>query len=109
MHLSLQRCQQETTATEFHKWQLFLAEQKKDEIERTEKWEHYIAKVCALIRACWGGDKNATVEQDIIKFKCTIPILDKPVKVTKEQRVKEARSFWDMFFGVHKVIGKRKM
>ena len=109
--MSLQRCQQETTASEFYRWLKFFHEQdiekEKLEWERVQKWEHYIARLIAVVKSYFC--KGVREQDEIIKFtmspmsaKTSEKTSEKPV--TKEQRIKEAKSFWGAFFKVHSSV-----
>jgi len=108
--MSLQRCQQETTATEFIKWLSFIREEKADEEksqwERTQKWEYYAARLIATVKSVF--QKGVREQDEIIMFKMTTA---QEKHVTKEERVKEAKSFWSSFFAtcqtVHPMVGKK--
>jgi hypothetical protein len=99
---SLARCQRETGARQFVKWLRFFQEEDVKEIERTEKWEHYAARIAARILQA-AGVKDAKESDEVIKFQVSHP-KTKEEPVTKEQRVKESKAFWSMFFAVHKGV-----
>ncbi len=101
--MSLSRCQQETTYPEFLGWMVFFQEEDVAEIERTEKWEHYAARLAARILQA-AGAKNVKESDELIKFKVQGMEKREPEPVTKEQRIKEAHAFWDMWIGVHKAV-----
>ena len=99
---SLARCQAETGPRQFTKWMRYFEREDAREIEKTEKWEHYLAQISALLyRLC--GAKDVTNEQMLIKFKAEGASTVKPKEevVTKEQRIKEAHAFWGAFMAAH--------
>jgi hypothetical protein len=102
LHLSLRRCQQETDYWDFLGWMQFFQEEDAQTIERTEKWEHYAARLIATILRA-NGAKDVSEKDMLIKFKVERP-KGKEVSVTKEQRVKESKAFWDAFFAVQKGV-----
>lgn len=99
--MSLQRCQQETTAREFNKWLVWLNEEK----ERIEVDEYYWANI-----AMWIAKTNAKhpdrvrVEDFLFRRQSKTS----HASVSKEQRIKEAHSYWDAFFKVYGAVKKGK-
>lgn len=95
---SLARCQRETGARQFVKWLAFFREEDEREVGRTEKWEHYAARLSALILSANG--RKVTEEEMLIKFRFGDPErLAKPP--TKEERTRQAKTFWSAFFAAH--------
>jgi hypothetical protein len=103
---SLIRCQRETGARQFVKWQTFFQDEDRQEIEKREKWEYYAARLSSLILCSMG--QKVTDEQMLIGFKSQ-GIQEKPVEkvVTKEERIKEAKAFWGAFFEAHKPVSQQ--
>lgn len=102
---SLKRCQRETGTRQFYKWQQYFAEEDQREIERTEKWEHYLARFMALFLQA-NGVKTATEKDCLIKFQVT-KAKKETAPVTLEQRIKESKAFWKSFFAVHDSVSAK--
>lgn len=97
---SLIRCQRETGARQFIKWKKFFQDEDIAEAERVEKWEHYAARISSLLTASMG--QKVSEKDMLIPFKVELkgaPVQER--KVTKEERIAEAKSFWGAFFAVH--------
>ncbi len=77
--MSLQRCQQETTATEFTDWVVFLlAEEQREATERT-KWDFYLARIAKEIRNSW-AKSHVTEQSMLVDLQFTEPIPKKKSK-----------------------------
>ncbi len=81
LSMSLQRCQQETTSTEFLEWMVFL------EMKDSFKPEYYYwAQIAYEIRRCFSKSSNKLgIENFILKFKNK---KKKVKKLTKEEYTK---------------------
>lgn len=86
LKMTLQRCQQETTSTEFLEWLVYL------EIEEANNIEyHYLAQIACEIRRLFSKKPNSIKIKDfILKF---ITKKDKP-KITKEEATKRDQAYW---------------
>jgi len=92
LHLSLQRCQRETTFFELLEWIEFLRQEKEEEFETVEKLDYYLAQIASMVVAVNSKDpKTVKVSDFFVK-------LDKKEKekkkLTKEERTRIAKAFW---------------
>ena len=107
---SLERFKQETTYVQLLKWLQFYDEKDKHKITRVEKWEHYFAKLFVILK-CIHKSKDSpdpVHEKELITFKMPDTEKKKEAPVTREQRAKEAKSFWSAFFAAHGAVNKQK-
>lgn len=95
--MSIQRVKEETTAGELVIWVEFLKREQLNKLSR-EKLDYYLAQIACETRRSYIKHPDRIKPTDFLldfeKYK------REPKKVTKEQRTKEAKSFWLSAFGI---------
>jgi hypothetical protein len=92
LHMSLARCQEETSYFEFLQWMEFLREDAKDKFKRFEKQDFYLSQIAAVIVAANCKDPKKIKIKD---FYLHLPEEEKEKKkLTKEERTAIAKKFW---------------
>jgi len=89
--MSVQRAQFEITSTEFVDWVVYLDD---EEINGFHREDYYLANIAAEVRRSYIKDPTKVrTESFLMKFKKKDEI-ERPVKMTREERTKRAKSFW---------------
>ena len=107
---SLEKFKRETTYVQLLKWLQYYEEKDKHKFTRVEKWEHYFAKLFVILKGIY-KEKDAAEpvhEKELIKFTMKNTAKKKEVPVTREQRTKEAKSFWSAFFAAHGAVNNQQ-
>jgi len=94
--MSLQRCKQETTSTDFVKWRLFL----KRLWNIPSRTDHYLAQIaCEVVRGRAKYPKRVKMGAFILKFKDVKPEADWS-NLSPEERLARSKGAWLQSMGV---------
>jgi len=87
--MSKQRCQEETSSTDFVLWMEYL----EGKINAFHREDYFLAQIAAEIRRSFvKNPKKVKLDDFLLKFKDKTKTARK--KMTKEERTKIAKSFW---------------
>ena len=101
--MSLQRCQTETTSTEFLDWQQYLVQ----EINFPRKQDYYLAQIAAEVRRVMNKNPNSIKVEDLLmKFEGHVDEEEKPTPIDKETRTASNKSKWFGITGYKKKPGE---
>lgn len=94
--MSLQRCQKETTASEFVEWHRFL----RDEWQVPKREDYYLAQIAAEVRRTIARTPGNVKSDDfLLKFK--FPSKERVLtEAEKEQRMHASKARWLALVGV---------
>jgi len=96
LHLPVARVKQETTATQFLEWVVYLKEVKEQKLLTHEKLDYYLAMIACEVRR--------TLVKDPTKLKVKDFLLDFNQKSedtrTYEERLSNTKKFWFAFTGM---------
>lgn len=98
--MSVQRCQQEITSTEFMDWIIYL----EMDINTFHRMDYFLAQISCVIAKTFGGKKakSLRIEDFLLKFKAK---RDKRKKMTKEDKLKVQKQRWFHRVGLIKKKG----
>lgn len=95
--MSVQRCKNETTSTEFVNWQV-IREKRINGFHREDYFWANIAKI--LTQANVKDSKSITLDQFLLKFTTSKPDPKELTEVEKEAKIKRSKAFWSAALGV---------